>query len=84
MAGLGGRLVLLQEQLKKTPCKRCKLLYNHRKYDTCPHCGHLDETGLQLLLAKKARGHQQRKSAAKWFFVLALIIVFLIVLINLK
>lgn len=75
-------MALLQEQMKKTPCKRCKLLYNHSKNDQCPHCGELDEAGLQLLLAKRAVGFRKRKSAARWFFVAALIIIFLIVLIN--
>lgn len=82
MVGLGGRLALLQEQMKKTPCKRCHLLYNHAIKESCPHCGHLDEAGLQLMLAKRAAGFQKRKTAAKWFFIAAMIIIFLVVLIN--
>ena len=82
MVGLGGRLGVLQEQMKKTPCKRCHLLYNHATRDSCPHCGHLDEAGLQLMLANRAKGYQKRKAAAKWFFIAALIIIFALVLVN--
>ena len=82
MVGLGSRFTILQEQMKKTPCERCHLLYNHTVKETCPHCGNLDEAGLQLMLVKRAKGFEKRKLAAKWFFSAALIIIFLLVLIN--
>ena len=80
---LAGRLALLQEQMKKTPCKRCKLLYNHKKKDKCPHCGDLDDTGLQVFLARREIGFRKRKSAGKWFLIIALVIVLLMILVNL-
>ena len=81
--GLGGRLALLQEQMKKAPCERCKLLYNHKKRNKCPHCGNLNEADLQIFLAKREAGFRKRKSVGKWFLIVALIIILVIVLMNL-
>jgi hypothetical protein len=53
IGGLAARAALLKEQMKKKPCERCSLHYNHVSFDKCPHCHHLDELRLQQLFAKK-------------------------------
>ena len=80
---LAGRLILLKEQLKKKPCSRCGYHYDPLIKNKCPRCGDLDEITLQDLLKKIQAGHQNRKSLGKLFFIIALIIAILL-LIMLK
>ena len=82
IGGLAARAALLKEQLKKKPCKRCGLHFDPDEETACPHCGHLDEAGLQQLLSKKEReraGNSRLGNrmllAAIVFFVLLLLIV---------
>ena len=83
--GIGGLLArgaLLKEQLKKTPCKRCGLHYDHSKKEECPHCGTLDHKGLKRLLEQKNTEKQGNKSLGFIFVVIASVLVFLVVAIN--
>lgn len=82
IGGLAARAALLKEQMKKKPCERCSLHYNHVSFDKCPHCHHLDELRLQQLFAKKEAAFQSRKSIGILFFILALIAGFLILVIS--
>lgn len=77
-----GRLAHLHEQMKRTPCERCKLLYDHKKYDKCPHCGELDDAALKIFLANREAELIKKKSVGKWFLIIALIIIFLMILMN--
>lgn len=80
VGGLAARAALLKEQLKKKPCKRCGLHYDHDEDAECPHCGHLDEAGLQQLLAKKER-ERHGNSRLGNRMLLAAILVFVIMLL---
>ena len=82
--GLIARAVLLKEQLKKKPCKRCGLLYDPKKEEKCPHCGDLDNKGLEILLNKKKKEFQGNKQLGLWFIFSAIVILFLLVFINFK
>lgn len=81
IGGLIARAALLKEQMKRKPCKRCKLHYNHKKLTDCPHCGDLTEKGLEELFANKEEHYQSRKTLGMIFFILALITVFLMALV---
>ena len=34
---------------KTNQCDRCKLRYLYKRYEQCPHCSELDDSGLQAL-----------------------------------
>ena len=82
IGGLAARAALLKEQLKKKPCERCSLHYNHVSFNKCPNCHHLDELRLQQLFAKKEAAFQSRKSIEMLFFILALIAGFLMLVVS--
>jgi ribosomal protein L37E len=81
IGGLVARGVLLKEQMKKKPCKRCGLHYDHKEMDECPHCGHLDQTGLEKLLAEKEEEHQGNRTLGSVFLVAAVVLAILMVII---
>jgi hypothetical protein len=82
IGGLVARAALLKEQMKKKPCKRCGLHYNHLAKNECPHCSHLDEAALVILFSKKEAGYQGRKSLGMLFFIAALITGFLLLILS--
>ncbi len=81
---IGPWVALLKEELKKKRCQRCALRYDHKKNDKCPDCGDLDSAGLARLVNKKEREYQGRKSLGNWFFVMAIIIIGLLMLVSLN
>lgn len=86
MIGLGGlaaKAVLLKEQMKKKPCKRCGLHYDPKKETTCPHCGDLDEHGLVQLLERRKGEFQSNKSLGIWL-IFGAIVVLIFMLIGVR
>jgi len=51
IGGLAARAAHLRNQMKKTPCRRCGLHYDHSSSEQCPHLIGLE---LQQLLAKNS------------------------------
>lgn len=54
-------------------CERCKLLYKKTE-DNCPHCTHLPDSELQLLLSERK---ETRLSLGKLMFIGAMAIIIL-------
>lgn len=69
---LGGllRAFLLKDQLHIKPCPRCGLHYDQRQ-PACPHCGELDERGLEALRAERARQHEGNAAMGRLFLLIA-------------
>ncbi|MBT2971448.1 MAG: hypothetical protein B6D72_19645 [gamma proteobacterium symbiont of Ctena orbiculata] len=80
--GLLARAALLKEQMKKKPCKRCGLLYDPKNEATCPHCGDLDERGLEKLLEKREKEFHGNRRLGIWFIVTATVLLVLVLLIG--
>jgi len=78
--GLAARAALLKEQIKKKPCKRCGLQYNHKELDKCPHCGELDEHALARLLERRENEFQANKSLGFWFLLGAVVLLIVVVI----
>ncbi|MBI3186387.1 MAG: hypothetical protein HYZ31_00795 [Gammaproteobacteria bacterium] len=80
LGGLIARAALLKEQMKKQPCKRCGLHYDPIEMKQCPHCSHLDEPGLAKLLEQKENEIQSNKSLGFWFFIGAIVLLFIMII----
>ncbi|MGM0593497.1 MAG: hypothetical protein ACQETD_03080 [Pseudomonadota bacterium] len=61
--------------MKKQPCERCGLLYDHKKEERCPYCGELDQEGLKQLLARRAVAHQANRRLGLRFLLAAAFIL---------
>lgn len=77
----GGLLEHFKAYLKKRPCERCGLMYNHQLKPRCPHCGGLDEEGLARLFEICRRRHRENRHIAKGFFIAAMVLLALMVLV---
>lgn len=76
----GGRVMweALQPELRK--CERCGQ-YFKKNLEKCSWCGELDETGLIELRNRIDGAHQSNHSIGQWFFVFALVIFLLVVIL---
>lgn len=81
--GVAGKLALLREQMKKKPCPRCGLHYDPKQQEQCPHCGDLDQRGLEALLAQREIEHAGNKQLGSLFLYIALTLFVLILLLLL-
>ena len=82
LGGLFARGAILKAQIKKTPCKRCGLHFDHSKNKECPHCGNLDQKGLEHLLEQQNVEKQGNKSLGSMFLIVAIILVVLVLLVG--
>ena len=78
IGGLIARAAILKKQMKKTPCKRCGLHFDHSENKECPHCGNLDQRGLKHLLEQQDVEKQGNKSLGSMFLIVAIILVVLV------
>lgn len=77
IGGLIGRAILLREQMKEKPCKRCGLNFDPVKIDKCPRCTELNEKELAILFEKRESESSGNRNLGTWFFITALCLLFL-------
>ena len=82
LGGLLAQFALLKEKMKKKPCKRCGLLYDPKKESKCPHCGDLDDRGLERLFEKLENEHQGHRRLGGWLIVAAMFVFFVMLLVT--
>ena len=75
IGGMGARMAFLQKQMGQTPCVRCRLLYDPKENEVCPHCGGLDQAELERFLDKKALEREGNHFIGKIFFIIALALI---------
>jgi len=73
----------LKEQMKKKPCKRCRMRYDPKIEDKCPYCGDLDRKGLKEFFVKKEREFQGNRQLGRWFIIAAIALLSLMLLVGL-
>ena len=82
ISGLLARGAILKEQMKKTPCERCGLHFDHSENKECPYCGDLDQKGLEHLLKQQDLEKQGNKSLGSMFLIVAIILVVLVWIVG--
>ena len=83
IGGLLAQLALLKEKMKKKPCKRCGLLFDPKQEPKCPHCGDLDDSGLQRLFEKLEHEHQAHRHLGSWLLIAAMSVLFIMLIVAL-
>jgi len=69
IVSLGGRLILLWQDMNRVKCRRCGLPYapSHKK---CPHCKNLNDIEVDELI--KRMGIDHNSDGIPWSFILIL------------
>ncbi len=81
LGGLGARAILLKDQKGKKPCERCGLHYVPEENEQCPHCGHLNQAGLQKLLMQIERQNQGNKKPGMLFYIGMIVVGFIMLVV---
>ena len=80
LGGLAGSAASLKGKLNDSRCERCGLFYDVSQHDECPHCAHLDESGLARLRSKIEKQEAGNVALGKRFMLVSIVIGFILLI----